>query len=364
MSNPLINIEGTDFVEFYVGNAKQAAYYYQTAFGFQPLAYRGLENGDKEKVSYVLRQGKATLILTTALTPDSPIAEHQKLHGDGIKVIALWVDNARFAYEESIKRGARSYLEPEVLKDDDGEIVRSGIYTYGETVHLFIERKNYNGIFMPGFTKWDTEYKPEPLGFKYIDHLVGNVGWNEMDKTAQFYYDVLGFTKFASFDDKDISTEYTALQSIVVANHNKKIKFPINEPAKGLKKSQIEEYINFYQGAGGQHIALATENIIHTVSELKKRGVEFLYVPDDYYDSVSERVGEIDEDLQVLKDLGILVDRDDKGYLLQIFTKPVEDRPTFFFEIIQRKGGESFGKGNFKALFVSIEKEQEKRGTL
>jgi 4-hydroxyphenylpyruvate dioxygenase len=364
MSNPLIKIDGTDYVEFYVGNAKQAAYFYQTAFGFQPLAYRGLENGDKEKVSYVLRQGKATLVLTTSLVPESHIADHQKLHGDGIKVIALWVEDARFAYEETIKRGAKSYLKPEVISDDDGEIVRSGIYTYGETVHIFVERKNYKGVFMPGFTKWDPPYKPEPVGIKYVDHLVGNVDWNEMDKTAQFYYDVLGFRKFASFDDKDISTDYTALKSIVVANHNLRIKFPINEPAKGLKKSQIEEYIDFYRGAGGQHIALATGDIIQTVGELRKRGVEFLYVPDDYYNSVGERVGEIDEDLSELKDLGILVDRDDKGYLLQIFTKPVEDRPTFFFEIIQRKGGESFGKGNFKALFVSIEKEQEKRGTL
>jgi 4-hydroxyphenylpyruvate dioxygenase len=364
MSNSFLPIFGTDFVEFYVGNAKQAAYFYQTAFGFQPLAYSGLETGDKEKSSYVLRQGKATLVLTAALSPDSYVAEHQKKHGDGIKFIALWVEDAKKAFEETTKRGAKPYLEPTVLNDKNGEIVKSGIYTYGETVHLFIERKNYKGNFMPGFIDWDPEYKPEEVGFKFVDHLVGNVGWNEMDKTAQFYYDVMGFKKFASFDDKDISTEYTALQSTVVANENEKIKFPINEPAKGKKKSQIEEYIDFYRGPGGQHIALATDDIIHTVSELKKRGVEFLYVPDDYYDSVSERVGKIDEDMQVLKNLGILVDKDDKGYLLQIFTKPVEDRPTFFFEIIQRKGGESFGKGNFKALFVSIEKEQERRGTL
>ncbi|NOX45901.1 MAG: 4-hydroxyphenylpyruvate dioxygenase [Chlorobi bacterium] len=364
MSNSFLPIFGTDFVEFYVGNAKQAAYFYQTAFGFQPLAYSGLETGDKEKSSYVLRQGKATLVLTAALSPDSYVGEHQKKHGDGIKFIALWVEDARKAFEETTKRGAKPYLKPTVLNDENGEVVKSGIYTYGETVHLFIERKNYKGTFMPGFVDWNPEYKPEELGFKYVDHLVGNVGWNEMDKTAQFYYDVMGFKKFASFDDTDISTEYTALQSTVVANENERIKFPINEPAKGLKKSQIEEYIDFYGGPGGQHIALATDDIIHTVSELKKRGVEFLYVPDDYYDSVSERVGKIDEDLQVLKSLGILVDKDDKGYLLQIFTKPVEDRPTFFFEIIQRKGGESFGKGNFKALFVSIEKEQERRGTL
>ena len=364
MNNSFLTINGTDFVEFFVGNAKQAAYYYQTAFGFQPLAYSGLETGDREKTSYVLRQGKVTLVLTAALKPDSYVAEHQKKHGDGIKFIALWVDDAKSAFEETTKRGAKPYLEPTVITDDKGELIKSGIYTYGETVHLFIERKNYNGVFMPGFIKWEPDYKTEPIGFKYVDHLVGNVGWNEMDKTAQFYYDVMGFKKFASFDDKDISTEFTALQSTVVANDNEKIKFPINEPAKGLKKSQIEEYIDFYGGPGGQHIALATDDIIHSVTELRKRGVEFLYIPDDYYDSIPERVGKIDEDLDILKNLGILVDKDDKGYLLQIFTKPVEDRPTFFYEIIQRKGGESFGKGNFKALFVSIEKEQEKRGTL
>jgi len=364
MNNSFLPINGTDFVEFFVGNAKQAAYYYQTAFGFQPLAYRGLETGDIEKTSYVLRQGKVTLVLTAALTPDSYVAEHQKKHGDGIKYIALLVDDASNAFEETTKRGAKPYLEPTVITDDKGELVKSGIYTYGETVHLFIERKNYNGVFMPGFIKWEPEYKTEPIGFKYVDHLVGNVGWNEMDKTAQFYYDVMGFKKFASFDDKDISTEFTALQSTVVANDNERIKFPINEPAKGLKKSQIEEYIDFYGGAGGQHIALATDNIIHSVTELRKRGVEFLYIPNDYYDSVPERVGKIDEDLNILKELGILVDKDDKGYLLQIFTKPVEDRPTFFYEIIQRKGGESFGKGNFKALFVSIKRTGKKRNAL
>ena len=364
MNQNFLPINGTDFVEFYVGNAKQAAHYYQSAFGFQPLAYRGLETGDREKTSYVLRQGKATLILTAALTPDCYVAEHHKLHGDGIKFIALWVDDAKGAFEETVKRGAKPYLEPEVLKDDDGVVIQSGIHTYGDTVHLFIERKNYNGIFMPGFVEWDPDFKPAQVGFKYIDHLVGNLDWGGMKKWTKFYYDVMGFTKFASFDDKDISTDYTALMSTVVANDNRYIKFPLNEPAKGLKKSQVEEYIDFYRGPGGQHIALATDDIVYTVSELKKRGVEFLYVPDDYYDSVPERVGEIEEDLKTLKKHGILVDKDDKGYLLQIFTKPVEDRPTFFYEIIQRKGGESFGKGNFKALFVSIEKEQARRGTL
>jgi 4-hydroxyphenylpyruvate dioxygenase len=364
MSDTFLPIQGTDFVEFYVGNAKQAAYYYQTAFGFQPLAYRGLETGDKEKTSYVVRDGKATIVLTAALTPDSFVAEHQKLHGDGIRFISLWVDDARKSFEETTKRGAKAFMEPNVISDEHGEVVQSGIHTYGDTVHLFIERKNYNGVFLPGFVEWKPEYETSSVGFKYIDHLVGNVGWGEMEKTARFYYDVMGFTKFASFDDKDISTDYTALQSIVVANDNKRIKFPINEPAKGLKKSQIEEYYDFYKGPGGQHIALATGDIIKTVSALRDRGVEFLYIPDEYYDTVGERVGEIDEDMDTLKKLGILVDKDDKGYLLQIFTKPVEDRPTFFFEIIQRKGAESFGKGNFKALFVSIEKEQEKRGTL
>ena len=364
MNEPFLDLLGTDFVEFYVGNAKQAAYFYQSAFGFQPLAYRGLETGDKEKTSYVLRDGKATLVFTATLTPDTDIADHHKLHGDGIKFISLWVDDATTAFNETTKRGAKPYMKPTVLTDENGEVVQSGIHTYGDTVHLFIERKNYNGIFLPGFVAWNPDYKTEPVGIKYIDHLVGNVGWGEMEKTARFYYDVMGFTKFASFDDKDISTDYTALQSIVVANDNKRIKFPINEPAKGLKKSQIEEYYDFYKGPGGQHIALATGDIIKTVSALRQRGVEFLYIPDDYYDTVGERVGEIDEDMATLKKLGILVDKDDKGYLLQIFTKPVEDRPTFFFEIIQRKGAESFGKGNFKALFVSIEKEQEKRGTL
>lgn len=364
MTTDFLNIKGTDYVEFYVGNAKQAAHYYQTAFGFQPLAYSGLETGDKEKTSYVLRQDKITLVLTTALNAESNVGEHCKQHGDGIKVIALWVDDARKAFEETTKRGARSFLQPEVISDDTGEIVRSGIYTYGETVHIFIERKNYRGIFLPGFIAWEPDYLTPTVGLKYVDHLVGNVGWGEMDKWVDFYINVMGFEKLTSFDDKDISTDYTALQSTVVKNSNGYIKFPINEPARGLKKSQIEEYLDFYGGPGGQHVAMATDDIIYTVGELKSHGVEFLYVPDNYYDTVSERVGEIDEDLEKLKELGILVDKDEKGYLLQIFTKPVQDRPTFFFEIIQRKGAESFGKGNFKALFVSIELEQEKRGTL
>ncbi len=357
-------INGTDYVEFYVGNAKQAAYYYQTAFGFQPLAYSGLETGDKEKTSYVLKQDKIRFVLTTAMNADSQVAEHAKVHGDGVKFVALWVDDARKSFEETVKRGAKPFMEPTVEKDEHGQVVRAGIHTYGETVHLFVERKDYNGLFLPGFTAWEPEYKTEDVGLMYIDHMVGNVGWGEMNKWADFYTNVMGFKQIISFDDKDISTDYTALMSKVMSNGNGRIKFPINEPAEGKNKSQIEEYLDFYNGPGVQHVAMATDNIIHTVSELKRRGVDFLYVPGTYYDTVSERVGSIDENLLKLKDLGILVDRDDEGYLLQIFTRPVEDRPTVFYEIIQRKGAKSFGKGNFKALFESIEEDQRKRGTL
>lgn len=357
-------IKGTDFVEFYVGNARQAAHFYQSAFGFQPLAYRGLETGDKEKTSYVLRQGKVTFVLTSSLIPDSEISRHCSLHGDGVKFIALWVDDAAHSFHETTKRGAEVFQHPATLKDEQGEVVISGIHTYGETVHLFVERKNYKGVFLPGFRPWNPEYRSEEVGFRYVDHMVGNVGWGEMNQWARFYQDVMGFDQLISFDDKDISTEYSALMSKVMANSNLRIKFPINEPAKGKKKSQIEEYIDFYRGAGVQHVALATDNIIHTVGELRRRGVEFLYVPEVYYDTVEQRVGAIDEDMNQLKKLNILIDRDEEGYLLQIFTKPVEDRPTVFYEIIQRKGALSFGKGNFKALFESIEREQELRGTL
>jgi len=357
-------INGTDFVEFYVGNAKQAAHYYQTAFGFQPLAYAGLETGLKDRTSFVLRQGKITFVFTTALDPDSLIADHVKLHGDGVKFVALWVDDARKSFKETTGRGAKPYLEPVVEKDENGEVVMSGICTYGETVHLFVERKNYNGIFLPGFVAWEPLYRPEDTGLMYVDHMVGNVGWGEMNTWAKFYRDVMGFKQLISFDDKDISTDYTALMSKVMANSNFRIKFPINEPAEGKKKSQIEEYIDFYHGSGVQHVAMATDDIINTVTKLCDRGVEFLRVPDEYYDIVLDRVGKIDEELLPLRNLGILVDRDDEGYLLQIFTKPVQDRPTVFFEIIQRKGAKSFGKGNFKALFESIELEQKNRGTL
>jgi 4-hydroxyphenylpyruvate dioxygenase len=357
-------LNGTDYVELFVGNAKQSAHFYKTAFGFQSEAYSGLETGRKDRVSYVLRQDKIRLVLTTPLTPDSPINEHIRKHGDGVKVVALWVDDAKKSWEETTKRGAKSFMEPETIEDENGKVVQAGIHTYGETVHLFIERKNYNGPFLPGYKKWESSYNPSPVGLKYIDHMVGNVGWGEMNKWVDFYARVMGFAQLISFDDKDISTEYTALMSKVMSNGNGRIKFPINEPAKGKKKSQIEEYIDFYEGAGVQHIAVATDNIIETVKALQSRGVEFLYVPDTYYETVLDRVGEIDEDLAPLKELGILIDRDEEGYLLQIFTKPVVDRPTMFFEIIQRKGAKSFGKGNFKALFEAIEREQELRGTL
>lgn len=357
-------ISGTDYVEFYVGNAKQAAHYYQTAFGFQPLAYAGLETGLKDRASYVLKQGKIILVLTTALIPESAIADHQKTHGDGIKVIALTVDDARKAWKETTQRGARSYMEPAVRIDEAGEAVLSGIHTYGDTVHVFVERKNYFGCFLPGYKKWTPAYRPSETGLLYVDHIVGNVGWGEMNRWVNFYGKVMGFEQLISFDDKDISTEYTALMSKVMANANMRIKFPINEPAEGRKKSQIEEYIDFYRGAGAQHIALATNDIAKTVEQLLQRGVEFLHVPDSYYETLGSRVQGIDEDVETLRKFHILVDRDEDGYLLQLFTKPVEDRPTLFYEIIQRKGARSFGKGNFKALFEAIELEQSKRGTL
>ncbi|MBL6445958.1 4-hydroxyphenylpyruvate dioxygenase [Fulvivirga sp. 29W222] len=357
-------LNGTDYVELIVGNAKQAAHFYKTAFGFQSLAYSGLETGAKDKASYVLEQDKIRLVLTTPLGQGGEYNKHLDQHGDGVKVVALWVDDATKSWKETTSRGAKSYMEPTKVEDEDGHIIKSGIHTYGDTVHIFIERKNYNGVFLPGYKKWETIYSPEPVGLHYIDHMVGNVGWNEMNKWVNFYKDVMGFAQLVSFDDKDISTDYTALMSKVMTNGNGRIKFPINEPAEGKKKSQIEEYLDFYNGSGVQHIAVATNNIIETVTALRDRGVEFLRVPATYYDTVLDRVGEIDEDLDPLRELGILIDRDDEGYLLQIFTKPVCDRPTLFFEIIQRKGAKSFGKGNFKALFEAIEREQELRGTL
>ena len=355
---------GTDHVELIVGNAKQSAYYYMHAWGFQPLAYKGLETGDSDSVSYVLRQDKITLVLTTPLVADGPLNDHLNRHGDGVKAVALWVDDAEKSWKETTSRGAVSAFSPETREDGDGKVVLSGIETYGDTIHVFVERKAYNGVFLPGYQAWNPGATAPAVGLKYIDHMVGNVGWGEMNTWCEFYAKVMGFAQLISFDDKDISTEYTALMSKVMSNGNGRIKFPINEPAEGRKKSQIEEYIDFYQGAGVQHIAVATDNIIETVTELQSRGIDFLKVPSTYYETVLDRVGEIDEDLEPLRDLGILIDRDDEGYLLQIFTKPVVDRPTMFFEIIQRKGAQSFGKGNFKALFEAIEREQALRGTL
>jgi len=357
-------INGTDYVELYVGNCKQAAHYYQTAFGFQPLAYAGLETGLKDRESYVLQQGKIRLILTSPLRGGTDISRHIDLHGDGVRVVALWVDDAVAAFNETVSRGAMPYMEPVTEEDEFGKVTRSGIHTYGETVHIFVERNQYAGPFLPGFRSWNPTYRPAEVGLKFVDHMVGNVGWNEMNTWVDFYARVMGFTQLVSFDDKDISTEYTALMSKVMSNGNGRIKFPINEPAEGKKKSQVEEYLDFYGGPGVQHIAVATDNIIETVTQLRNRGVEFLRVPATYYDTVLDRVGEIDEDLLPLKELGILVDRDEEGYLLQIFTRPVGPRPTMFFEIIQRKGAKSFGKGNFKALFEAIEREQMLRGTL
>ena len=358
-------LEGTDYVEFYVGNAKQAAHYYMSAFGFQALAYAGPETGAMDRASYVVRQNKLTFVLTTPLRTTSAIATHVHLHGDGVKSLSLRVPDATQAWKETTGRGAKSYMEPTRLQDQDGELVMSGIHTYGDTVHLFIERKNYKGVFMPGYRAWSNPYfQPEDCGLLYVDHCVGNVGWNQMNPWVKFYEEVMGFRNILSFDDEDISTEYSALMSKVMSSGNGFVKFPINEPAEGKKKSQVEEFLDFYGGEGCQHVAMATNDIVKTVKSLRSRGVEFLQVPTSYYDDLLDRVGTIDEDLAPLRELGILVDRDNEGYLLQLFSKPVEDRPTLFFEIIQRKGATSFGKGNFKALFEAIEREQEARGNL
>ena len=359
-----LELWGTDYVEFYVGNAKQSAYYFKTAFGFQEVAYAGLETGVTDRTSYVLQQDKIRLVITSSLVENSDINRHLNEHGDGVKIVALWVPDATKAFEETTKRGAKPFQQPQVSEDSNGKVVTSGIYTYGETVHLFVERNDYDGPFLPGYVARSPKYQPESVGLKYIDHMVGNVDWGQMNTWVKFYAEVMGFSQIISFDDNDISTEYTALMSKVMSNGNGRIKFPINEPAEGKKRSQIEEYINFYKGAGVQHLALATDNIIYTIHELRERGVDFLDVPDSYYLDLQDRVGAIDEDIEVLKKYKILVDRDDEGYLLQLFTKPLMDRPTVFIEIIQRKGATSFGKGNFKALFEAIEREQENRGTL
>lgn len=357
-------LNGTDYLELYVSNARQAAFYYKTAFGFKSLAYAGLETGLRDRESYVVVQDKIRLVLTSPMQSGTDIGRHIDQHGDGVKVTALWVDDATRAYNEAMKRGAKSYMEPVTEKDEHGQVVRSGIYSYGEVVHIFVERKDYKGVFLPGFHPWTPAYETEPVGLKFVDHMVGNVELGQMNVWVKFYEEVMGFKQIMSFDDEDISTEFTALMSKVMSNNNGRIKFPINEPAPGKKKSQVDEYLEFYEGEGVQHIAVATDNIIDTVTKLRDRGVEFLRVPQTYYDQVLDRVGKIDEDIAPLAELGILVDRDDEGYLLQIFTKPVNPRPTMFFEIIQRKGATSFGKGNFKALFEAIEREQELRGTL
>ena len=364
MEQDFLPINGTDHIEFYVGNAKQASLFYQHCFGFQWVAYAGPETGVRDRASYVLQQNKIRLVLTTSLLPDSEITAHVKKHGDGVKVLALWVDDATKSFHETTLRGAEGAAPPQTLRDEFGEVVVSSIHTYGETLHTFVERKNYNGPFMPGFKAVKSSLSVTPTGLKHIDHCVGNVELGQMNRWVKFYEDVMGFKLLITFDDTDISTEYSSLMSKVVSNGNGYIKFPINEPASGKKKSQIEEYIDFYHGPGVQHIAIATDDILHTVSELKSRGVEFLKVPDVYYNDVMDRVGHINEDLKELKKLNILIDRDEEGYLLQIFSKPVQDRPTLFFEIIERNGAKSFGKGNFKALFEAIEQEQALRGNL
>lgn len=363
-SPDFLPLNGTDYVEFYVGNAKQSAYYYQMAWGYELVAYAGLETGVKDRASYVLQQGKIRLVLTTSFDPNSEITKHVAQHGDGVKVLALWVDDAEKSFNETVKRGAKPFSPPQTMKDESGEVKISTIHTYGDTLHTFVERKNYKGIFLPGYKPAKSLMKTTPVGLKVVDHCVGNVELGKMNEWVKFYENVMGFKLLITFDDTDISTEFTSLMSKVVSNGNGYVKFPINEPAKGKKKSQIDEYLEFYKGAGVQHIALLTEDIISTVTELRKRGVDFLNVPNTYYDDLFARVGKIDEDIEKIKALNILVDRDEEGYLLQLFTKPVEDRPTVFFEIIQRKGAKSFGKGNFKALFEAIEREQEQRGTL
>lgn len=364
MTDDFLPINGTDHIEFYVGNAKQASLFYQHCMGFELVAYAGPETGMRDRTSYVLQQNKVRFVLTTALRPDSDIASHVHKHGDGVKVLALWVDDAKKSFYETTSRGAVATQEPQVLKDESGEVVLASIKTYGDTIHTFVERKNYRGPFLPGFKARKSSFASDPTGLLHVDHCVGNVELGKMNEWVRFYEEVMGFKLLITFDDKDISTEYSALMSKVVSNGNGYIKFPINEPATGKKKSQIEEYLEFYQGAGVQHIAIATDDIVYTVAELRKRGMEFLYVPDTYYEDVLDRVGRIEEDLKDLKRLNILIDRDEEGYLLQIFSRPVQDRPTLFFEIIERNGAKSFGKGNFKALFESIEREQALRGNL
>jgi 4-hydroxyphenylpyruvate dioxygenase len=362
--NDFLPLNGTDYVEFYVGNARQAAYFYRLAFGMSLVAYAGPETGIRDRASYVLQQGKIRFVMTTPLRPDGEVAHHVHRHGDGVHDVALWVDDATLAWKETTKRGARSVQEPHELKDDHGAVKTASIATYGDTIHTFVERSNYNGVFMPGYRSEPEDKIARPTGLLYVDHMVGNVGWNEMNRWVDFYANVMGFSLYQHFDDKDISTEYSALMSKVMSNGNGRVKFPINEPAEGRRKSQIEEYLEYYHGPGVQHIALATDDILSTVARLQQQGVGFLKVPHTYYSELEGRIGKIDEPIDDLEKLGVLVDRDDEGYMLQIFTRPVEDRPTLFYEIIQRKGSRSFGKGNFKALFEAIEREQAERGNL
>jgi 4-hydroxyphenylpyruvate dioxygenase len=364
LERDFLPLKGTDHVEFYVGNARQAAHFYRTAFGMTLVAYAGPETGLRDRASYVVQQGKVRFVLTTPLRRGNPIADHVAAHGDGVRSIALWVDDARRAWRETTRRGAVSVAEPYEIADDHGRAVLASIRTYGDTIHTFVERIDYNGSFLPGFRRVDNDLLARPVGLLHIDHMVGNVGWHEMDHWVDFYASVMGFNLYQHFDDKDISTEYSALMSKVMSNGNGYVKFPINEPATGKRKSQVEEYLDFYAGPGVQHIALATNDILHTVTRMHEQGVDFLRVPHTYYTELQSRVGTIDEPLEALEELGILVDRDNEGYMLQIFTRPVEDRPTLFFEIIQRKGSRSFGKGNFKALFEAIEREQHERGNL
>jgi 4-hydroxyphenylpyruvate dioxygenase len=364
-SADFLPLNGTDYIEFYVGNARQSAHYYRSAFGMGLAAYSGPETGHRGRASYVIQQNKIRFVLTTPLDPDDPVSHHVQQHGDGVRDIALWVDDAESAYRETTARGAKGIRSPETLRDEHGEVRISAIAAYGDTVHSFVERRNYRGVFLPGyFAVEGSDVVARPVGLKYIDHMVGNVGWGEMNRWVEFYRNVMGFRLYQHFDDKDISTEFSALMSKVMANGNDRVKFPINEPAEGKRKSQIEEYLEFYKGPGVQHIAMATDNIVETVSKLRGQGVEFLRVPSEYYQDLVKRVGKIDEPVEQLEKLGILVDRDDEGYMLQIFTRPVEDRPTLFYEVIQRKGSRSFGKGNFKALFEAIEREQALRGNL
>ncbi len=364
MTADFLPLKGTDHVEFYVGNARQAAYFYRAAFGMSLVAYAGPETGRRDRASYVLQQGKVRFVLTTALRTDSDIARHVDKHGDGVRAIALWVDDARQAWHETTTRGARSIQEPTDFSDADGRVTISSIAAYGDTVHTFVDRTNYTGVFFPGYQAVKEDHIARPVGLLHIDHIVGNVGWNSMNQWVDFYRDVMGFGLYQHFDDNDISTEYSALMSKVMANGNGYVKFPINEPAEGRRKSQIEEYLDFYGGPGVQHMALATNDILATVAAMKQQGVDFLTVPHSYYTELQNRIGKIDEPIEELEKLGILVDRDNEGYMLQIFTRPVEDRPTVFYEIIQRKGSRSFGKGNFKALFEAIEREQALRGNL